>query len=135
MLTCIVDEPDEADDEEAPAVELEDQLVRGLDVAHGLALELLGLLDEEAHDEEDAGEDAADGQRDAPLGAQVLILAGGGNDIYFFASCQQINPFSLVWLTKGQRRKRLTRHESTDDEAYINHAVGEPAKEKSPVSD
>ena len=73
--TYVVDEPDQTDDEEAEAVEAEDESVGGLGVLHGVLLELLGLLEKEAQDQEQRGEDGADAQADPPDGAEVLVVA------------------------------------------------------------
>ena len=48
---------------------------------HGVFLELLGLLDEEAQDQKDRGEDGADAEAGAPDGAEVLVLAGCCDDV------------------------------------------------------
>ena len=77
----VVDEPDEADGEEAEAVEFEHERVGGAGVLEGVLLEFFGLADEEAHDEEDGGEDGPDGKAYTPDGAEVGVVACGGHDV------------------------------------------------------
>lgn len=77
----IVDEPDQADNKETDAVEAEDEEVRGPGVLHGVLLVLLGLLDEEAQDQQNRGEDGADAEGGPPDGAEMLVVAGRGDDV------------------------------------------------------
>lgn len=80
-MTHVVEEPDEADAEQAEPVELEDQQVRRL-AAHRLLGKLLGLLEAQAQDDEDEGEDDADAQAGAPDGGVVGVVRGGGDDVW-----------------------------------------------------
>jgi hypothetical protein len=79
----VVDEPDQADDKEAEAVEAEDEEVRGFGVLHRVFLELLGLLNEESHDKENGGEGCADAEAGAPYCAQVPVVAGCCDDVRY----------------------------------------------------
>jgi hypothetical protein len=55
--------------------------VGGFGVFHGVLFELVGLLDEKAEDYEDGGKDGADAQAGAPDDAEVLVVAGYGDDV------------------------------------------------------
>lgn len=94
----VVDEPNEGDDQQPRAVELGHEPVRDFHVGHAVAGELLGLLEAQAHHQEDEGEHDADTERGSPLGAVVAVLAGGGHDV---------------------------GHKGAHDEAHVDGGVGE----------
>jgi hypothetical protein len=81
-VAYVVDEPDQAHDEQTEAVEAQDETVGCLGVLHRVLLELLGLLDEETEDQQDGWEDGADGEACAPDGAQMVVLAGRCHDVW-----------------------------------------------------
>ena len=77
----VIDEPDQAHGEQAPAVTPQHEQVRRARVLHGVLAELLGLLELKTHDQEDEREDAADAQARPPYRAVVLVLRGRGDDV------------------------------------------------------
>lgn len=48
---------------------------------HRVLAELLGLLDEEAQDEEDRGKDGTDTETGTPDGAQMVVLASRRDNV------------------------------------------------------
>ena len=99
--TDVVDEPYQAHDDQAEAVEAEHQAVGRLGVAHRVARELLGLLDKQPHDEDDDREDAADGQASAPLGAVEAVLAGCRHDDCLGSGLETNGSVAARWGTVG----------------------------------
>lgn len=95
--THIIDEPDQADDEEAPAVHLEGQQVGRLGIAHRVLGRGLRLLHEQAEDEEEDRKDHADTQAGAPDGAVVAVVAGRG-DYVRDKCCSSVN-FTVTAIT------------------------------------
>lgn len=78
--THVVEEPDEADAEQARPIELEHQPVWRL-AAHRLLGKLLGLLEAQTQDEQDEREDDADAEGDAPDRAVVSVVSRSGDDV------------------------------------------------------
>jgi len=60
--TYIVDEPEEADNKQAEAIEAQNQLVWRFSILHGVSLEFLGFFEEETDDEEGQGKDNANSE-------------------------------------------------------------------------
>ena len=80
--THVVDEPEQAHDGETGAVEAQDQAVGGVGVPQRVFLEAVGFLLAlaEPHDEQQAWEDGADAEADAPDCVEVLVVASLGYD-------------------------------------------------------
>jgi len=51
-------------------------------MSHRIPRELFGLLDVQTEDEQNEGENAAYAEARAPLGAEIVIVARGGDDVY-----------------------------------------------------
>lgn len=77
----VVNEPDECDDEQTRTVEAQGEHVGDAHMGHAVARKLLGLADAHTQEKEDQGEDDADTQTCAPLGAEVAVMAGGGDNV------------------------------------------------------
>ena len=79
-MTYIVEEPDDADNEQTETVELDDQDPGGL-LAHRLLSKLLGFLEAKTKDEENERKDDTNSETCSPDSTGVTVVAGGGNDI------------------------------------------------------
>jgi hypothetical protein len=112
--THVVDEPNQADDEETEAVEAKDEAVWGFCIFHRVLLEFLGLLQEEAQDQQDRGENDTDTEAGAPDCAVMLIIAGGGNNI----RNESANNEPLFTVSQTPTEWRWRTHP-------VDHGVGE----------
>ena len=120
----IVDEPDQAHGEQAPAVTPQHEQVRRARVLHGVLAELLGLLELEAHDQEDEREDVADAQARPPYRAVVLVLRGRGDDVCWGGrgpalldkgAGRQAGPHVRFWLDWELTGNKCAHHETPVD--------------------
>jgi len=80
-VTHIIYEPDQADNKQTEAIEPKHQAIWSLGILHGVLLELLGLLDEEAQDEEDRREYEPNAETGSPDGVVVFVVTSRGDHI------------------------------------------------------
>lgn len=80
-MTYVIDEPNQRHNKQSKAVVLEDEGVRSAGVPHGVAAELLGLLQLETQNKQDEREDDTNAQTGAPDGSVVSVVGGGSHDI------------------------------------------------------